>query len=240
MRNDLLEMLKKNTYPGRGMVLGVSPGGAGVVLYFIMGRSANSRNRVFTEKDGGIIAEPADPDKVEDASLILYAPVRRFGDVTIVTNGDQTDTIYEALAAGGSLEQALMTRTFEPDAPHYTPRISGIVERGGGQFHYKLSIIKSGGGNPGSVQRFYFLYPQPVAGQGHFIHTYQSGDSPLPSFAGEPIAVDIPEDIDAFGEAVWNALDAQNKISLFVRRLEKGGDSRTWVFNRRRMEGREA
>lgn len=210
--------LAVNPYPGRGIVLGRSEDGKhAVIAYFIMGRSANSRNRVFTEKDGGIITQAADPAKLEDPSLIIYAPVRVFGAKTIVTNGDQTDTIYNALAAGSGFAKALRTRTFEPDAPNFTPRISGIVKVKNGKMKYKLSILRSDGGNDKSVERFFFEYPQPVKGEGRFIHTYQTDGSPIPSFVGEPEKVRLTGDIDAFTSLVWNSLNEDNKVSLFVR-----------------------
>lgn len=213
--------LAVNTYPGRGIVLGRSEDGkSAVIAYFIMGRSANSRNRVFTAKDGGIITEAADPSKLEDPSLIIYAPVRVLGKTTIVTNGDQTDTIYDHLAAGKGFAKALRTRTFEPDSPNFTPRISGIVKVKDGAMKYKLSILKSDGGNADSVERFFFEYDQPVAGEGRFIHTYRCDGSPIPSFAGEPEHVRLMGDIDTFTRMVWNSLNEDNKVSLFVRYID--------------------
>ena len=213
--------LAVNTYPGRGIVLGSSEDGkSAVIAYFIMGRSANSRNRVFTAKDGGIITEAADPSKLEDPSLIIYAPVRVLGKTTIVTNGDQTDTIYDHLAAGKGFAKALRTRTFEPDSPNFTPRISGIVKVKDGAMKYKLSILKSDGGNADSVERFFFEYDQPVAGEGRFIHTYRCDGSPIPSFAGEPERVRLMGDIDTFTRMVWNSLNEDNKVSLFVRYID--------------------
>ena len=213
--------LAVNTYPGRGIVLGRSEDGkSAVIAYFIMGRSANSRNRVFTAKDGGIITEAADPSKLEDPSLIIYAPVRVLGKTTIVTNGDQTDTIYDHLAAGKGFAKALRTRTFEPDSPNFTPRISGIVKVKDGAMKYKLSILKSDGGNADSVERFFFEYDQPVAGEGRFIHTYRCDGSPIPSFAGEPERVRLMGDIDTFTRMVWNSLNEDNKVSLFVRYID--------------------
>lgn len=234
----LPDILEENRYPGRGIVLGVTPAGAATVLYFIMGRSANSRNRVFTQKDSGIVTEAADLSAMEDPSLIIYAPVRVWGDTTIVTNGDQTDTVYDALASGGSFEQALGRRTFEPDAPNYTPRISGVLQRAKNGFAYKLSIIKSNSGDAKSVQRFYYDYPQPLPGQGHFIHTYRQDGDPLPSFAGEPRAAEIPDDIETFGRMVWDSLDPENKVSLFVRRIAPDGKEQSWVYNK--LEQKEA
>ena len=213
--------LAVNSYPGRGIVLGRSEDGRhAVIAYFIMGRSANSRNRVFTARDGGIITEAADPSKMEDPSLIIYAPVRVFGSKTIVTNGDQTDTIFAAFQKGQGFAKALRTRTFEPDAPNFTPRISGVVKVKQGVMSYKLSILKSDGGNEKSAERFFFEYPQPVPGEGRFIHTYQCDGTPIPSFAGEPERVKLSGDIDTFTTMVWNSLDENNKVSLFVRYID--------------------
>lgn len=224
--------LAVNSYPGRGIVLGRSDDGkCAVIAYFIMGRSPNSRNRVFTEKDGGIITEAADPSKMEDPSLIIYAPVRVFGDKTIVTNGDQTDTIREGLAAGKTFAQALHTRTFEPDAPNYTPRISGLVKKNG---DYTLSILKSADGDPASCRRYFFAYEAPRAGQGHFIHTYMGDGTPLPSFVGEPEQVEIPCGTPAeFADLLWDSLNPENKVSLFVRYIDrKTGDWETVIKNK--------
>lgn len=231
MLNGLSALLSENSYPGRGIILGLDSAGSAVIGYFIMGRSENSRNRVFTEKDGGIITEAADPAKMKDPSLIIYAPVRIFGNDTIVTNGDQTDTVYNHLESGGSFEAAVRTRTFEPDDPNYTPRISGIVTRSGG-FSYKLAILKSCGNNPVCLQRFFYEYPEPVNGQGHFISTYRFDGSPLPSFYGEPVPVAIDGDIDSFGGMLWNSLDAENKVSLFVRRITPDGECETRIYNK--------
>ncbi len=218
---ELSAHLSASTYPGRGIILGRSDDGSkAVIAYFIMGRSANSRNRVFTEKDGGIITEAADPSKLEDPSLIIYAPVRVLGSETIVTNGDQTDTVYDFRKAGRSFADALRTRTFEPDCPNYTPRISGLVRVENGSMSYKLSILKSNEGNPDSAERFFFEYDEPAAGEGRFIHTYRCDGDPIPSFAGEPERVALSGDIDAFTETVWSNLDADNKVSLFVRYID--------------------
>lgn len=227
--------LAVNTYPGRGIVIGRSDDGKrAVIAYFIMGRSANSRNRVFTEKDGGIITEAADPSKLVDPSLIIYAPVRLFGNKTIVTNGDQTDTIFEAYEKGQGFAKALRTRTFEPDEPNFTPRISGVVKvTKKGKMSYKLSILKSDEGNGGSVERFFFEYPQPVAGEGRFIHTYRCDGNPIPSFSGEPEKVRISGDIDSFTTMLWNSLNEANKVSLFVREIElKTGKCKTRIVNK--------
>ena len=215
---DFLTLLRENPYPGRGILVSRD-----LVYYFIMGRSANSRNRVFEPIDGGIRTVAADPAKLEDPHLIIYNPVLTLNDTTIVTNGDQTDTIYrymrDNLFPGYGFEAALATRTFEDDAPNFTPRISGVVDmRHGG---YKLSIVKSNEGNAASVQRQTFDYPQPVAGEGHFISTYQKNGAPIPSFAGEPLRVTIDKnDAAKFAEKLWKNLNEDNKVSLFVRSIE--------------------
>ena len=231
------EELKSNAYPGRGIVLGRTPDGKkAVAAYFIMGRSANSRNRVFVTEGEGIRTQAFDPSKLEDPSLIIYAPVRVLGNKTIVTNGDQTDTIYrymrDNLFPGYGFEAALATRTFEDDAPNFTPRISGVVDmrRGG----YKLSILKSCDGNPASVQRQTFDYPQPVAGEGQLITTYQKNGSPIPSFAGEPLRVTLDQnDADEFAGKLWEALNEDNKVSLFVRAITlETGDYEDVILNK--------
>lgn len=230
------KLLRNNPYPGRAILIGMDKEGRhAVIAYAIMGRSVNSRNRVFTPKDGGIITEAADPARLADPSLILYAPVRVLGDTTIVTNGDQTDTICEALAAGKRFEDALCTRTFEPDEPNYTPRISGLVCRKDGGFSYKLSILKSDGGNPAACLRFFFDYAQPVAGEGRLIHTYLTDGCPIPSFEGEPVRVAIGGPIDEYGGLLWESLHEDNKVSLFVRYLDlAAGTSEDRIFNKYR------
>lgn len=233
MKNlDLTTLLRGNPYPGRGIVLGSSPDGEkSVIAYFIMGRSENSRNRVFVETPDGIRTQAFDPSKMTDPSLIIYAPVRVFGTSTIVTNGDQTDTIREGLAAGKTFAQALHTRTFEPDAPNYTPRISGLVKKNG---DYTLSILKSADGDPASCHRYFFAYEAPRAGQGHFIHTYMGDGTPLPSFVGEPEQVEIPYGTPAeLADLLWDSLNAENKVSLFVRYIDrKTGDWETVIKNK--------
>ena len=217
----LEQELKNNAYPGRGIVIGKSAdGNYAVTAYFIMGRSSNSRNRVFVTEGEGIRTEAFDPSKLEDPSLIIYAPVRVLGDRTIVTNGDQTDTIYEGFQKGLSFEQSLRSREFEPDGPNYTPRISGVMQVKDGQYHYAMSILKSNQGNPDSCQRFTYTYENPLAGEGHFIHTYMHDGNPLPSFAGEPKSVEIPSDMEAFTKMLWDSLNEDNKVSLFVRYIE--------------------
>ena len=188
--------------------------------YFIMGRSENSRNRVFVEDGEGIRTQAFDPSKLSDPSLIIYAPVRVLGNKTIVTNGDQTDTIYERMDSQQTFEQALRTREFEPDAPNYTPRISGILHVENGTYNYAMSILKSSHGNPDSCQRYTFAYSDPLAGEGHFIHTYMCDGDPLPSFEGEPKLVELVDDMDAFTDMLWQSLNADNKVSLFVRYID--------------------
>jgi IMP cyclohydrolase len=217
----LKEELSTNTYPGRGIVIGRSEDGKyAVTAYFIMGRSSNSRNRVFVTEGEGIRTQAFDPSKLEDPSLIIYAPVRVLGNDTIVTNGDQTDTIYDGLQKGLTFEQSLRSREFEPDGPNYTPRISGLMHVENGTYDYALSILKSNHGDPSSCQRFTYTYENPKAGEGHFIHTYQHDGNPLPSYEGEPTPVAIGNDIDAFTELVWTNLNAENKVSLFVRFID--------------------
>ncbi|EOS41931.1 hypothetical protein C810_04979 [Lachnospiraceae bacterium A2] len=213
--------LKGNSYPGRGILVGKSKDGKyAVTAYFIMGRSENSRNRIFVEDGEGIRTQAFDPSKVSDPSLIIYAPVRVLGNKTIVTNGDQTDTIYELMDKQQTFEQSLRTREFEPDAPNYTPRISGILHVGDGSYNYAMSILKSSNGNPKSCNRYTFAYENPEAGEGHFIHTYMGDGNPLPSFEGEPKLVGIEGTITEFAQKVWDSLNEENKVSLFVRYIE--------------------
>lgn len=230
---DIKQDLAGNSYPGRGIVIGQSADGKNAVIaYFIMGRSVNSRNRVFVEEGAGIRTQAHDPAKLSDPSLVIYAPVRVLGEDTIVTNGDQTDTIYDFLKEGKTFEEALRTRTFEPDGPNYTPRISGIVERGEGSFTYKLSILKSCGGDPDFAQRFFFEYA-PKAGLGHFIHTYKQDGDPIPSYEGEPTPVSIEGDIDAFTASLWQHLNEDNKVSLFTRFIDlETGKAETRIVNK--------
>ncbi|MEG0806426.1 MAG: IMP cyclohydrolase [Lachnospiraceae bacterium] len=210
--------LSENAYPGRGIVIGKSPNGKfAVSAYFIMGRSENSRNRIFIEDGEGIKTQAFDPSKLTDPSLIIYAPVRILGNKTIITNGDQTDTIYELMDKQHTFEQALRTREFEPDAPNYTPRISGIMHLGNQKFSYAMSILKSNNGNGNACNRYTFAYENPVNGEGHFIHTYRCDGSPLPSFEGEPKLIQVPDEIDEFADLLWNHLNEENKVSLFVR-----------------------
>lgn len=215
----LANELQSNAYPGRGIVIGKTADGKhAVIAYFIMGRSENSRNRIFVEENDGIRTQAFDESKLTDPSLIIYAPVRVLGNKTIVTNGDQTDTIYELMNQQQTFEQSLRVREFEPDAPNYTPRISGIVKCNNGNMNFSMSILKSANGNPESCERFTFSYFAPLNGEGRFIHTYMQDGDPLPSFEGEPKLVAINnDDIDTFADTVWNALNDENKVSLFVR-----------------------
>ncbi|MCH5289710.1 MAG: IMP cyclohydrolase [Treponema sp.] len=213
--------LSATSYPGRGIVIGRSADGTqAVAVYFIMGRSENSRNRVFVKDGSGIRTQAFDPAKLSDPSLIIYAPVRVLGNKTIVTNGDQTDTIYQNMDKQQTFEHSLRCREFEPDAPNYTPRISGILHVSGGDYNFALSILKSDGGDPAGCNRFTFAYSNPKAGFGRFIHTYRGDGTPLPSFEGEPELVTIEGDIDRVTDTAWNALDADNKVSLFVRFID--------------------
>ncbi len=230
---DLAKELSSNAYPGRGIVIGKSECGKYAVTgYFIMGRSENSRNRVFIEEGKGIRTEAFDPSKLTDPHLIIYAPVRVLGNKTIVTNGDQTDTIYELMEKGQTFEQSLRTREFEDDAPNYTPRISGILEFDG-NYNYSMSILKSANGNPDSCHRYTYTYSNPIAGEGHFIHTYMGDGNPLPSFEGEPKLVGISGNIDEFTDMLWNNLNADNKVSLFVRYINlEDGTEETRIVNK--------
>ncbi len=230
----IAELLTKNTYPGRGILLGRTPDGTkAVAAYFIMGRSANSRNRVFVEDGDGIRTQAYDPAKMEDPSLVIYAPVRVLGNKTIVTNGDQTDTIFECMDKQMTFEQALRTRTFEPDAPNFTPRISGVLHVANGSFNYALSILKTSDGDPASCERFQFAYNNPLPGEGHFLHTYMGDGDPLPSFEGEPKRVGVGDDITAYTELLWDALNEDNKVSLFVRYIDiASGTYETRIINK--------
>ena len=231
---NLREELSNNTYPGRGIIIGKTPDGTkAVAAYFIMGRSSNSRNRVFVTEGEGIRTEAFDPSKLEDPSLIIYAPVRVLDKYTIVTNGDQTDTIFDGMALGKTFEQSLRIRQFEPDGPNYTPRISGVMEIANGEFHYAMSILKSNNGNPNANNRYTFTYENPVAGEGHFIHTYAQDVNPLPSFEGEPKWVEILDDMEEFTNMLWTNLNEDNKVSLFVRYIDiKTGTYETKIVNK--------
>ena len=230
----LVAELSSTTYPGRGIVIGRSKDGkTAVTAYFIMGRSENSRNRVFVEDGEGIRTQAFDPSKLEDPSLIIYAPVRVLGNKTIVTNGDQTDTVYELMDKQMTFEQSLRTREVEPDGPNYTPRISGVMHIEDGKYSYAMSILKSNNGNPESCNRYTFAYENPIPGEGRFIHTYMGDGNPLPSFEGEPTWVEIYGDIDSFTDMVWTNLNEENKVSLFVRFIDiETGKYETRIINK--------
>ena len=235
---DFEKILKETSYPGRGIMIGRSADGTkAVTAYFIMGRSVNSRNRIFVEDGEGIRTQAFDPSKMEDPSLIIYAPVRVYGNKTIVTNGDQTDTIYEGLDKQYTFEQALRSREFEPDAPNYTPRISGVMHVEKGKYSYAMSILKSDQGDPSSCLRYTFAYENPKQGEGRFISTYKGDGNPLPSFEGEPKALELDGvftgDIDTFTDRVWAALNEDNKVSLFVRFIDiTSGADQTRIVNK--------
>ena len=230
----LMQELKENAYPGRGLVIGRSADGKkAVTAYFIMGRSVNSRNRIFVTEGEGIRTQAFDPSKLEDPSLIIYAPVRVLGQNTIVTNGDQTDTVYDGMKKGLTFEQSLRSREFEPDGPNYTPRISGIMHVENGQYDYSMSILKSNNGNPDGCNRYTYSYENPAAGEGRFIHTYMHDGNPLPSFEGEPKMVEIKGDIEEFTQQAWNSLNEDNKVSLFVRFIDiETGNYETKIVNK--------
>lgn len=233
------EELKGNSYPGRGIIIGKTADGKhAVTAYFIMGRSENSRNRVFKVDGNGIRTEACDASKLVDPSLIIYAPVRVLGNKTVVTNGDQTDTVYNFLKDGKTFEEALRTREFEPDGPNFTPRISGIIETNGADFSYKLSILKSANGSGASCERFFYEYSSPINGEGRFIHTYKCDGDPIPSFEGDPTPVEICEDIDSLTKTIWDNLDNANKVSLFVRYIcLETGKEETRIINKNDCKG---
>ncbi len=231
----LEQELKQNSYPGRGIVIGKSEDGKyAVTAYFIMGRSEKSRNRIFVEDGAGIRTQAFDPSKLSDPSLIIYAPVRVLGNKTIVTNGDQTDTIYELMDKQMTFEQALRTREFEDDAPNYTPRISGIIRLENGDMNYAMSILKSADGDGSSCQRYNFAYSNPLAGKAKFIHTYECDGDPLPSFEGEPKTLELPDvDIDTMTDIIWKNLNEDNKVSLFVRYIDlETGEFESRIVNK--------
>ncbi len=231
--NNIKELIKDNSYVGRGIVIGKSKSGKkAVTAYFIMGRSANSRNRVFVERDNALFTEPFDASKVEDPSLIIYAAVRRLENKLIVTNGDQTDTIYDGIKAGKSFSESLTVREFEPDRPNFTPRISGIINLSDGDFSYEMSILKSADAEGTACNRYTFSYPS-IAGLGHFIHTYVCDGNPIPTFQGEPERVEIPDDIDEFTAQLWEGLNEDNKISLYVDYIDlETGKEDTRLINK--------
>jgi len=230
----LEQELKNNEYPGRGIVVGRTANGKkAVIAYFIMGRSTNSRNRIFVTEGEGIRTQAFDPSKLSDPSLVIYAPVRVHGNYTIVTNGDQTDTIYDGLTQGLTFEQALRQREYEPDGPNYTPRISSLLHIEDGKFAYEMSILKSNDGDPSCCCRYTFSYDKPAAGEGRFIHTYMHDGNPLPSFAGEPKKIAVEGDIDSFAAMVWESLNEENKVSLFVRFIDiETGKYDTRIMNK--------
>lgn len=224
-------ILKPNPYAGRGIIIGKSENAA-VAAYFIMGRSENSRNRIFVENGSEVIIHPYDASKVEDPSLIIYSPIREYKNNLIVTNGDQTDTIYDFISSGKTFEEALDTREFEPDAPNFTPRISGMLTFADNDFTYKMSILKSADSIGSACSRYTFSYPS-LCGTGHFIHTYITDGNPIPTFCGEPERVDIPNDIDEFTSNIWESLNEQNKISLYVRYINlKTGKTENRMINK--------
>lgn len=233
--HDVSTLITGNPYVGRGILIGKTPDGAhAVVAYFIMGRSENSRNRIFVERDGALYTEPFDPSRVKDPSLIIYAALRTYENKLIVTNGDQTDTVYEGLQNGKSFSEALSSRTFEPDGPNFTPRISGMLDFCREDFSYEMSILKSVDAEGSDCARYTFSYPA-RAGLGHFIHTYVTDGNPLPTFQGEPERVKTMDDIDEFSETLWNALDQNNRISLYVRYIElKTGAVSESIINQNR------
>lgn len=229
---NISDLLSTNTYPGRGIVIGKTPDGKKAVFaYFIMGRSENSRNRIFTEKDGAVFTEPFDASKVEDPSLIIYAAVRSINNKTIVTNGDQTDTIYDFIKEGKTFEEALETRCFEPDGPNWTPRISGLLCFDGG-YSYKMSILKSADAEGSACNRFTYNYAA-INGLGHFIHTYNCDGNPIPTFSKEPERVAVDNDIDTYTNAIWNSLNEANKISLYVSYIDiSSGETENRLINK--------
>lgn len=232
------ELLKNNTYPGRGIVIGKTPDGRkAIAAYFIMGRGENSRNRIFTEKDGAVFTEPFDPAKVQDPSLIIYAAVRQWENHLIVTNGNQTDTVYEGLRAGRTFSEALESRSFEPDGPNWTPRISGMLTFADGDFTYQMSILKSADAEGSACNRFTYRYA-PLPGLGHFLHTYVCDGSPIPTFQGEPERMALCDGVDELTDRLWTSLNEQNRISLYVRSMDLAtGQAETRLINKH-TEGR--
>ena len=229
----IYEYLSANPYPGRGVAIGKTADGTkAVILYFIMGRSVNSRNRIFELTDDGIRTRAFDPSKLSDPSLIIYAPVRKVGLDTVVTNGDQTDTVRDALQAGKTFADGLRTREFEPDAPNFTPRISGVLHIEGGEMSYKLSILKKSPYCDG-CDRMFYEYALPAKGVGHIIHTYMGDGNPIPSFCGEPVAFGVGSDLKAIADGVWSSLNEDNKVSLFARAISlENGEEETLIYNK--------
>ena len=232
-KDDVRTLIEGNSYVGRGIIIGKSEDGTKACFaYFIMGRSVNSRNRIFVEKGDEVVIYPFDESKVEDPSLIIYSPVRKIGNHVIVTNGNQTDTVYDAVKAGGTFSAALATREFEPDGPNFTPRISGMLTFEDNDFTYEMSILKSIDEQGSDCCRYTYSYPS-KAGLGHFIHTYICDGNPIPTFCGEPERVGIPNDIDEFKSEIWNSLDSENKISLYVRYIDLNtGEAQNRMINK--------
>ena len=227
---DLTKLLSENTYPGRGIVIGKSKDGKNAMIaYFIMGRSENSRNRIFERYEGGMRTKAFDESKLSDPSLIIYNPYLALENTDIITNGDQTDTVYDFLKAGKTFEDALYTREFEPDSPNFTPRISGVISYGAEDFTYKLSILKSANGNPEVCNRYFYNYA-PRNGIGHFIHTYKCDGNPIPSFYGEPEEIALPNTAEELADLVWTNLNEDNKVSLFVRAVPLDGSEPTEII----------
>ncbi len=232
-KKNLASLLKTNAYPGRGIVVGKSSDGKKAMFaYFIMGRSDNSRNRVFVKKGDAVFTEPFDASRVKDPSLIIYAPVKSVNRDVIVTNGDQTDSVEEALLKGKCFRHALMSRQFEPDAPNFTPRISAIIHLGDGDFTYEMSILKSADKEGTACNRYFYAY-EPICGTGHFLHTYKHDGNPLPTFEGEPTRVKLPATVEELADEVWNSLDPDNKISLVCRSYDlESGEQKEMIFNK--------
>ncbi|MCI8732804.1 MAG: inosine monophosphate cyclohydrolase [Clostridia bacterium] len=232
-KDDVRTLIEGNSYVGRGIIIGKSEDGTKACFaYFIMGRSVNSRNRIFVEKGDEVVIYPFDESKVEDPSLIIYSPVRKIGNHVIVTNGNQTDTVYDAVKTGGTFSAALATREFEPDGPNFTPRISGMLTFEDNDFTYEMSILKSIDEQGSDCCRYTYSYPS-KAGLGHFIHTYICDGNPIPTFCGEPERVSIPNDIDEFKSEIWNSLDSENKISLYVRYIDLNtGEAQNRMINK--------
>ena len=232
--NNLSSAVGATTYPGRGILIGKSAEGKKAMLaYFIMGRSVNSRNRIFVEAEGGIRTEAFDPSKMVDPSLIIYYPVRVLGEKTIVTNGDQTDTIYNDILSGGDFHRACGTRCFEPDAPNFTPRISAMIERKNADFRLEMSILRCNDPETQASVRCFYEYESVKKGSGYFIHTYAQDGNPIPSFTGEPELVEIGDDFEAFSETIWNSLNADNKVSLWTRCIDLAtGEVATKIYNK--------
>ncbi len=231
--NNIADLIKDNEYVGRGIIIGKTTDGTKAVsAYFIMGRSENSRNRIFKENGEDVVIYPFDESKVEDPSLIIYSPIRKTGNKLIVTNGDQTDTIYDFVKSGKAFKEALETRKFEPDAPNFTPRISGMITFDKNNFEYSMSILKSMDENGSECARYTYDYKS-INGLGHFIHTYECNGNPIPTFQGEPRRVAVPDDIYEFAEEIWNNLNSDNKISLYVRYTDlKTGNIQNVMYNK--------